>query len=1131
MSISKFAVKRPTMILIIFMLLTALGIYCTVSLPVDMYPEMDIPYILVYTKYSNAGPEEVERSVSRTLESSLSGVSGLKMCKSQSQTGASIIIMEFEYETNLDAASNEIRDKVDMVRNYLPDDSDSPIIFKMDPSMMSIMNIVVTGTRTPEELSSYVDDLIKPRLEQVDGVASVTVVGDREKAVIIDVPRDRLDAYGLTFSGIAQTIGMQNITSSGGTIEQGDSNYSISAEGTYKSIEDIKNTVVSQPRTANGDKVDVLLRDLANVYEGYKDTTSLAFYGDKPSILLLITKQSGKNTVETAKKIRKQIPEIQQTLPADVELIETANNADDINNTIKTVVDSLLQGILLAVIILYIFLRSFKSTFIIALAIPISVIVTLCLMYFCGLSINMMTLSGLLLGIGMLVDNSIVILENIFSYRERDAKPEVAAVLGSEEMLGSITGSTLTTICIFLPMVMLKQMLGMMGQMFIAFAFSIIFSLLCSLAVAAIFVPVLSSKYLVIGKSSMIQKNKVAAGFDALMGRFFAWLDNVYAAAVRKVLHHRRLTLLSVFLLFIASIYAVTVVGFIFMPEVPSTQVVVDLSMPKGTTIDVTREVIYQMKENVLPELKGVKFTTTSVGGSNMLSSASDSNTAQFTITLYNEREREPGWDNEETAKEKIRKYFSSFPGAEFTFGAGSMSPTQSAIDVVVRSDDLDLARSSATEIQQIIKDYASDYVNETTIDLEDGLPELKINMDRNRMYELGVNAYSAGVELNAAINGKTASRYDDHGKQIDMIVRLDSADKQKFTDLEQLYVMNSSGQRIPFASFSRYEEAYAPVQIRRESQTRTIRISLQPKKGFSLNVVQKNVDRVIREHIIQDENVIISYDGSYKDMVEAIQKFSIVIIMAACLVFAVMASQFESFKDPYIIIFTIPLSFIGVVLIYLMTGTMMNVVSIVGMLVLVGTIVNNGIVLVDYTNLLRKRGYSLEEGCVEAARNRLRPILMSTLTTITSLIPMAFFPGEGGAMTQPIGLTVLGGMSFGSLMTLFVMPVIYYNFNIKRERKILEERAREKIDDNLVGDIGSAEANGETLSKAEHAEKAMQVETTEKKPDIVEVLAEKAKGRKCSSKKALAGKLKELQSALADVSDMIMDDNQDGEK
>lgn len=1171
MSISKFAVKRPTMILIIFMLLAALGIYCTVTLPVDMYPDMDIPYILVYTNYSNAGPEEVEKSVTRTLESSLSGVSGLKHCKSRSQTGTSLIIMEFEFGTNLDAASNEIRDKVDMVRNYLPDNSDSPIIFKMDPSMMPIMHLVVTGTRTPEELSSYVDDIITPRLEQIDGVASVTVVGDREKAVIIDIPRDRLDAYGLTFSSIAQTIGMQNITSSGGSIAQGDSNYSISAEGTYKSIEDVKNTVVSQPRKANGDKVDVLLRDLANVYEGYKDTTSLAYFEDKPSILLLVTKQSGKNTVETAKKVRKLLPELKNTLPSDVEVVETANNADDINNTIMTVVKSLMEGIVLAVVILYIFLRSFKSTFIIALAIPMSVIVTLTLMYFCGLSINMMTLSGLLLGIGMLVDNSIVILENIFSYRERDAKPEVAAILGSEEMLGSITGSTLTTVCIFLPMIMLKKMLGMMGQMFIAFAFTIIFSLLCSLAIAAILVPVLSSKYLVVGKPSSVKKNKIAAAFDRVMGRFFEHLDNGYARGVRWVLHHRKFTVFAVFGLFVLSIYGVSVVGFIFMPEVPSTQVLVDLTMPKGTTIDVTREVIYQMKENVLPELKGVKFTTTSVGSSNMLSSSSDSNTAELTITLYNENERQPGWDNEESAKEKIRKYFNVFPGAEFVFGTGNMNPTQSAIDVVISSDNLDIARSTARQIQQLIKDYASDYVNETTIDLEDGLPELKINMDRNRMYELGVNAYSAGAELNAAINGKTASRYDDHGTQIDMIVRLDPADKQKFTDLEQLYVMNSSGQRIPFASFSRYEQALSPVQIRRESQTRTIRISLEPKKGYSLGVIQKKVDSIIKENVIQDENLIISYDGSYKDMVEAIQKFSVVIIMAACLVFAVMASQFESFKDPYIIIFTIPLSFIGVVLIYLLTGTMMNVVSVVGMLVLVGTIVNNGIVLVDYTNLLRKRGYSLEEGCVEAARNRLRPILMSTLTTITSLIPMAFFPGEGGQMTQPIGLTVLGGMSFGSLMTLFVMPVIYYIFNAKRERKIVEERAREKLDASfIVGPdveekatyrISSSAAskeeeetkekpvnaaltveqeaeqaikNAETTIQNERIEQAIEATTlkeTAEKPKIVRVLADKANTSKTKSRRALAARLKELQQALTDVSEMIMGDNQDGEK
>lgn len=1163
MSFSKLAVKKPTTVLIIFMILAALGIYCTTTLPVDMYPDMDIPYIIIITSYSNAGPEEVEKSVTRTLESSLSGVSGLKECTSQSQTGTSLVIMEFEYGTNLDAASNEIRDKIDIVRGFLPEDADTPMIIKMDPSMMPVMNLVVTGSRTPEELSSYVEDIIEPRLEQVDGVASVTVVGDREKAIIIDVPRDRLDAYGLTFSGIAQTIGVQNITSSGGSIESGDSNYSISAEGTYKSIKDIKNTVLAQPRKANGEKVDVLLRDIANVYEGYKDTTSLAFYEDKPSILLLVTKQSGKNTVETAKKVRKQLPVIMENLPDDIELVETANNADDINNTILTVIKSLLEGIVLAVVILYIFLRSFKSTFIIALAIPMSVIITLCLMYFCGLSINMMTLSGLLLGIGMLVDNSIVVLENIFSYRERDAKPEVAAVLGSEEMINSITGSTLTTVCIFLPMIMLRKMLGIMGQMFIGFAFTIIFSLLCSLVVAAVLVPVLSSKYLVIEKSSARKMSKPLATFDGIMSRFFTWLDNVYASGVKTVLHHRKLTIAGVFGLLVLAIYGVTIVGFIFMPEVPSTKIIVDLTMPKGTTLDITREVMYQMKANIMNDLKGVKFTTTSVGGSNMLSSASDSNTAELTLTLYKESERQPGWDNEDSAKEKIRKYFNAFPGAEFVFGTGQQSMSRSAIDVVVRSDNLDLARKTAKDIQKIIKEYASDYVNETTIDLEDGLPELKINMDRNRMYELGVNAYSAGAELNAAINGKTASRYDDNGTQIDMIVRLDPNDKKKFADLEQLYVMNSVGQRIPFASFSRYEQSLSPVTIRRESQTRTIRVSIVPKKGYSLNVIQNNLDKLIKEKIIQDENLIITFDGSYKDMVEAIQKFSVVIIMAAILVFAVMASQFESFKDPYIIVFTIPLSFIGVVAIYLMTGNMMNVVSVVGMLVLVGTIVNNGIVLVDYTNLLRKRGFALEEACVEAARNRLRPILMSTLTTVTSLIPMAFFPGEGGQLTQPIGLTVLGGMTFGSLMTLFVMPVIYYNFNLKREKKLLAERAKEAethnflVDKALVAKVKTSKQNREEKKqeadsddsvegqadsaikaaedelqkdRIEHAMESVSIKEPREKSRIVEVLEKKATADKKKSRKFLAERLKELQSALTDVSEMINEDKQDGE-
>lgn len=1040
MTISKASVNKPTTVLIIFILLTLLGIYCAASLPLDLYPDMDIPYIIVYTSYGDAGPEEVEKSVTRTLESSLSGVTGLKKLTSTSQTGASMVVLEFEYGTNLDAATGNIRDKIDLVRNYLPDDSDTPIMFQMDPSMLPIMALIITGSRTPEELSSYVEDIIEPRLEQIDGVASANARGNREKQILIDVPRDRLDAYGLTITQIVQMIGAQNITSSGGSIESNGFNYSISAEGTYKSVDEIKQTVVSYASrvepNGNVEVVSILLRDIADVYEGYEEATSLAFMNGTPSVMLSIQKQSGKNSVSTAQNVRKKLSEIKRDLPSDIEIIEVYNTTDDIKDTIFNVVKSLVEGIAFAIVVLYIFLRSVKSTFIIALAIPISVIVTLCLMYFCGYTINMMTLSGLLLGIGMLVDNSIVVLENIFSYRERDAKPEVAATLGAQEMGTSITASTLTTVCIFLPMVMFKKKLGMMGQIFIPFAVTIIFSLICSLIVALTLVPVLSSKYLRIEKTSEVRHLKPIAIFDKIMGRFFSWLDDVYAKGVSFCLKHKKIVICVVLVMFVGSILLIKIIGFTFMPTQPATSVTVSVEMPKGTTVEATREIAQQLEANISKDLKGVKYTTVSIGGSGITASAADSNTATIRYTLYSESEREPGWDNEETAKAKCRKYFNSFPGAECTFSSSGMNASSSTIDVIIRSDSLDLARTNAKNIQTLLREQGGDYLNEITIDLEDGLPELKINMDRSRMEELGITSYAAGAELNAAINGMTASRYDDDGTQIDIVVSMAEKDKQKFGDLENIYVKNSMGARIPFASFSRYEESLAPVAIKRENQTRTVRVQIEPKPEFSIQIVQDFVEKLIKENIPQDENVLISFDGSFADMIEAATNFAVIILMAVLLVFAVMASQFESFKEPFIIIFTIPFSVIGVVMIYLMAGQMMNVITIIGMLVLVGTIVNNGIVLVDYTNLLRKRGYNLFDGCVEACRNRLRPILMSTLTTVTSLIPMAFFPGETGAMTQPIGLTVLGGLTFGSMMTLFVMPVIYYIFNSRDERR-----------------------------------------------------------------------------------------------
>lgn len=1054
MTFSEKCVNKPVTTLLVFLVVIALGIFCTFNLPVDMYPDMDLPYMIVYTNYSNAGPEEIEQSVTRTLESSLSGLSGLKKLQSRSSTGISMVILEFDYGTNLDNAANEIRDKIDLVRSYLPDDADSPITIKIDPSMMPIMVLSMKGNRTPEELRDYAEDVVQPRLEQLDGIASANIMGGREASINVDIPRDRLEAYGLSISQVAQMIGAQNIQSSGGTITSGDVNYTIKTSGKYQSIEDLKNTVISYKASTYGlstgaELKTILLRDIADVYEGYKDEESLASVEGESCVVLTIQKQSGKNSVTAAKNARKEVPKILEVLPSDIDILEIYNTTDIIEQTINEVVNSVIVGALLAIAVLFVFLRSFKSTIIIGLSIPISVMVTLFLMYFKGLTINMISMAGLLLGIGMLVDNSIVVLENIYSYRQRDAKPKVAAVLGSQEMVTSITASTLTSVCIFLPMIMFRKKLGVMGQMFDSLAWTIIFSLMCSLVVAIALVPVLCSSYLKIDKLNETQSTGISGNINRAFNRFFTNLDNSYAKGVTFVLHHKKLCILVLFLLFVLSVFAVKLCGVIFMPESAANSVTVKMELPKGTPIEITGETAEELQQMAMRDLNGVKYSLLMVGGEGMMAASNGSNNASVVFSLYEEKERKPGWDNEKTAKAKLRKYFDMFPGADLSFEANNNSAGNNDISVDIKSDDLNLVRTTAAQVEKLLKEKATDLVTEVTSDQEDGLPQAEIIVDRARMYELGLNIYSVGAEINAAINGATASRYTRNGDDIDVIVRLAEKDASKLTDLDQISVVNSQGMRVPLSSFAHYEQTLAPVTIYREDQARVIHVTAKPVAGVSLDKIQTDLMKLITTDIPADENVTITMSGAFEDMKEAIVNFGMVIIMAAVLVFVVMASQFESLRDPFIVLFTIPLSFIGVMAIYVITQNQLSVVTIMGMLVLVGTIVNNGIVLVDYTNLLRKRGLALEEACIEAARNRLRPILMSTLTTVISLMPMAFFPGEGSASMQPIALTVFGGMTFGSMMTLFLMPTVYFIFNSGKERRAAKKarRAQRKLE------------------------------------------------------------------------------------
>ena len=1041
MTLSEYSVNKPVTVLLVFIALIGLGIFCTTQLPVDMYPNMKLPYMLVYTEYKNAGPEEVEQSLTRILENGLSGATGLKKMQSQSSSGLSLIFMEFNFNTNLDAAVAEIRDKIDLVRSYLPTGASSPTTIRADPSLMPIMALALQGNRTPEELRRYAKDIVQPRLEQIDGVASAEIVGGREKSINVDIPRNRLEAYGLSITSVAQMIGSQNVQSSGGTITSGDINYTIKTSGKYTSVEDLKNTVISYkasaaPGSARPRITTIRLRDVADVYEGYKDENTLAYLNGTPCVILNIQKQSGKNSVNAAHAVRKAIKAIKVELPSDVDIIESSNDTDIIEQTIAEVVKSVIQGALLAVIVLFIFLRSIKSTVIIGLAIPVSVFITLFLMYFTKISINMISMAGLLLGIGMLVDNSIVVLENIYAYRQKDAKPRVAAVLGSQEMILSISASTFTSVCIFLPMLMFKGQLGMMGQIFNDLAMTIIFSLLCSLVVAIVLVPVLSSKYLRIDKLAD-RGEGVRFEINRRFTHFFSRLDDIYARGVKFVLHRRKLCIFSLIGLLVLSVAAVKFIGFIFMPEPASNTVSVKFELPKGTRLEVTDDTLRGFATTATQELKGVKHSATTVGGTDIFSSTSGTNTGTVTFTLYPTEEREKGWDNEKSAKAKLRKYFNKIPGVKVSFAQNQNGMSTGGMSINVKCDDLNKLRATGAQLEELLREQAQDVVTEVSSDLEDGLPQVELVFERERMYELGVNVYTVGSEVAALINGTTASRYTDNGDDIDVIVRLSKKDKTKLADLDLLSIVNASGERIPLSNFAHYKETTSPVTILRENQARVIHITAKPVAGLSLDKVQDKIQKLINANIPKDENVRIGFSGDYEDMMEAVRNFGLIIMMASILVFIVMASQFESFMDPFIVLFTIPLSFIGVIAIYALNGSRLSVVTVMGVLVLVGTIVNNGIVLVDYTNLLRKRGLALEDACVEAARNRLRPILMSTLTTVISLMPMAFFPGEGSASMQPISLTVFGGMTFGSLMTLFVMPTVYYIVNSRRQRKL----------------------------------------------------------------------------------------------
>lgn len=1010
MNISKNTLEHPVLTLIIFVLLGIMGLFTLGDVSISLFPDVDSPYLWIRTTYTNAGPESVEKTVTKVLEGQLISVSGLKSMTSTSSEGSSGISLEFNYGTDLDIATNNVRDKINRVLKRLPDDADSPTIMKMDADSMPIMRIAVRGNRSRDELKVLAEDTIVSLLEQTDGVAEASVSGGRTKIVRVDISQNRLAAYGLTISAVNSALSKQNLELGGGKITEGKTDYSIRTIGEFSSLDEINDAII----TKKGDYV-VRLSDIGRAYMGYKDKTNEVYINGEPGIYVSVTKQSGKNSVTVANRVYDKMEEIQELLPTDVSMEIISDTTDSIRDTINTLLESCYQGLLLAVLVLFLFLKNVKSTIIIAVSIPLSLVITMLAMQFAGITLNMMTLTGLILGVGMIVDASIVMIENIYVYRSRGAKPKVAAVLGSSEMIMSVLSGNLTTICVFVPFLFFMKDLGMMGQMFKGIIFTVVIALVSSLFVAIFLVPVLAGKFL-----PLSNRNEKPVTFKPLK-KFYELLDiplikitALYRRALKSALGHRKATVVICFSALVISLALATTLNINMMSNGKDDSVTLNVTLPIGTNLNETMTVMNQLEQIVREEIKGYKAIITTSGSSN-------SYNGRLEIKLPNSDEQ---IDDAQTIQNKLRAHFNDFAGTRFGFRAGYRGQmTGSDIKIKIRCDDLEKALDISDQITSVMKTIPD--LGESSVDIEKGVPEVEIEIDRQRAYAFGVDVTTVAREINYAMNGVTSTTYREGGKDYSTVLMYQKSDRKQVIDLEQIFVNGSAG-KVCVANFAKVKKGLGPVSIKRENQSRIVTVTCDIITERNAYEVEQDIKEGIASTFIVPDDVTLVYDGAWKSMQDQGKTYGLIILMAVLLVFGVMAGTYESFKAPFINLMTIPFLIIGVVAIYKILGQAISMVSAVGLIMLVGIVVNNGIILVDYTNLLIDRGIKMKEACLEAGVSRLRPVLMTTLTTVLGMLPMCFTTSGSAGMVQPIGVAVVGGLLSSTFVTLFFIPVLY---------------------------------------------------------------------------------------------------------
>ncbi len=1015
-SLTNVSIRRPVATAMFYLVTITVGIVGFFYLPVDLLPPIEYARMTVYTRYANVGPEEIEQIITDPVENAVSGVPNLERVSSRSEEGISFVSLEFAQGTSLDEAANDIRAALDRIRDELPPEAEPPGIWKFDPNNISIMSLAVESTRPLEETTQILERDLSQRFEQIPGVGTIEIRGGVNREIRINLHRDRLQASGLAPLDVQQALARENATLPGGNVKEGVKDLYVRSLGEYTSVDQIANTVITY---TNGNPVRV--QDVADVVDGFEDVNRLAELNGKPVIRMSIQKQSGANTVSVADAIQREVDRVNEER-SDLKMHVISDQSTFIRQSISNVQSAAFWGGLLAIFILYLFLRNGSSTFVIALAIPISVIATFGLLYFGGMTLNQMTFGGLALGIGLMVDNAIVVLENIVRHREEKglSLPDAARV-GTREVAGAIVASTLTTCVIFLPLVFMRSTTG---DLFQALALVVVFALACSLLVALTLVPVLASKFLTIEAGGSDAPEPKRSWFQ----RHFERLERRYSGSLRTAVGHRGKVLGATGALLVLTVLLWPLIPVELTPPTDADEIDVEMEMAQGTNIAVVREYLNELERAVLPILPedDVLDVATEVrfGDAEVEVRLVPANERSISSAVLADRIREavdgliPGAEIRVEAQSGLwilRRLFSSGDGTE-------------AVQVELRGYDLDTADELAREMQHRMESVRG--VEDVRLSRREGRPEENVVFDRNKISSLGLSVQQVARAIQTSIGGSRAGQFRVGGDEFPIVVRLRPEDRLTMNDLDDIAVRTDEGRTIPVATLVNKERGRAPTSIRRVNGQRVTHIAANLEEGVALGEAVERIRTNLAEMSLPD-GFSITFAGEYLEQQKAQRDFMIAIIMALVLIYMVMAGQFERFLDPLIVMFSVPVAVVGVVPTLLLTGTSLNMQSIMGLVMLIGIVVNNAIVLVDYINLMRReQGLDVLDAVVEAGRLRLRPILMTTLTTVLGLFPLALGWGAGAEIQAALARVVIGGLLASTLITLVLIPIVYVTAN-----------------------------------------------------------------------------------------------------